>query len=81
MDTAEKVTGQKFEVKRVGAKEWREEGAKMLESGDFRGLGRLWGYFFWRDGKGGVHGGDEDNEMLGLPKESMEDVMRGVAGL
>lgn len=65
----------------MDAESWRKGGVEMLEKGDFRGLGRLWGYFFWRDGEGGVKSGDEANEILGLPQEDMEVVIREVAGL
>ncbi|KUJ10823.1 NmrA-like family protein [Mollisia scopiformis] len=78
---AEKVTGQKFAVKRVGAQEWHREGLEQFGKGDFRGLGKLWGYFFWRDGEGLVKDVGDDNGMLGLPREDLESVIREVAGL
>ncbi|TVY84203.1 Isoflavone reductase-like protein P3 [Lachnellula suecica] len=81
---AEIATGQKFEVKQVEAEAWKTEGTALLQKGDFRGFGRFWGWFLWKDGEG--HGAPSDgivvgNELLGLPQEHMEVVIRGIAGL
>jgi hypothetical protein len=84
LDAAERATGQKFEVKKVDAEAWKKEGVEMLQKGDFRGIGRFWGWFLCKDGE--VHGapGNEiivGNELLELPQEDMEVVIKEVAGL
>ncbi|KAE8448040.1 hypothetical protein EG329_009963 [Mollisiaceae sp. DMI_Dod_QoI] len=77
---AETATGQKFDVRRVDADTWRKEGLEMFGKGDFRGLGRLWGFFFWKDGEGGVREGELANGLLGLPEEDLVEVIKTVAG-
>lgn len=84
LDTAERATGQKFEVKKVDAEAWKKEGLEMLQKGDFRAFGRFWGWFLWKDGEGHGAPGNEiivGNELLELPQEDMEVVIKEVAGL
>ncbi|CZR64413.1 related to NmrA-like family protein [Phialocephala subalpina] len=76
---AEEATGKKFDVKRVAVDEWHKEGLDILDKGDFRGIGRLWGFLFWKDGQGKINDQGEGNELLGLPVEDMVEVIRTVA--
>ncbi|KAF8859284.1 NmrA-like family protein [Acephala macrosclerotiorum] len=78
---AEEATGKQFEVNRVGADQWHKQGLEMLEKGDFRGIGRLWGFLFWKDGEGKIADaeGESANRLLGLPEEDMVEVVREVA--
>ncbi len=80
----ERATSQKFEVKKVDADAWKMEGVEMLQKGDFRGIGRFWGWFLCRDGNGhGAAGKDiiVGNELLRLPQEDMESVIKEIAGV
>jgi hypothetical protein len=84
LDAAESVTRRKFEVTKVSAEAWKKEGTEMLQKGDFRAFGRFWGWFLFKDGEG--HGAPGNgiivgNELLDLPQEDMEVVIREVAGL
>ena len=83
LDTAERTTGQKFEVKKVDAEAWKKEGLEMLQKGDFRAFGRFWGWFLWKDGEGHWASGNEitGNELLELPQEDMEVVIKEIASL
>lgn len=56
----------------------------MLQKGDFRGIGRFWGWFLCKDGNGhGAVGKDiiVRNELLRLPQEDMESVIKEIAGV
>lgn len=82
LETAERATNQKFEVKKVDADAWKMEGVEMLQERDFRGIGRFWGWFLFKDGNGhGAPGKDVvvGNELLGLPQEDMEEVIKEIA--
>ncbi|KAH6722881.1 hypothetical protein BKA61DRAFT_500897 [Leptodontidium sp. MPI-SDFR-AT-0119] len=84
LETAQRATGQKFEVTKVDAEAWKKEGVEMLQRGDFRGIGRFWGWFLCKDGEG--HGAPEKeiivgNEVLELPQEDMEEVIRETTGV
>ncbi|KAH7355300.1 hypothetical protein BKA65DRAFT_582117 [Rhexocercosporidium sp. MPI-PUGE-AT-0058] len=84
LETVERATGQKFEITKVDAESWEKEGVEMLQKGDFRGIGRLWGWFLCKDGEG--HGAPGSgitvgNELLELPQENMEVVIREISGL
>ncbi|KAH7411351.1 hypothetical protein BKA64DRAFT_731853 [Cadophora sp. MPI-SDFR-AT-0126] len=84
LENAERATGQKFEVKKVDGEAWKMEGVEMLQKGDFRGIGRLWGWFLCKDGNGhGAPGKDiiVGNELLGLPQEDIEMVIKAVGGV
>jgi len=72
----EEVTKEKFGLEHVSAEERLKEGKEMLAKGDFRGIGRLWN--FWCHGEGRKKGVEEDlaNELLELPKENLEVVIR-----
>lgn len=79
---AERATGEKFEVTKVEAEAWKQEAVALVQKGDFRGFGRIWGWFMWEDGNG--HGTPANgivvgNEILGLPQEDMVEVIREVA--
>jgi hypothetical protein len=84
LDAAERVTGQKFEVKKVDAEAWKKEGLEIVQKGDFRGFGRLWGWFLWKEGEGHFGPGNgimTGNRSLQLPQEDMEVVIKEIAGL
>lgn len=67
-------------MSRVSADEWHKQGLEMLEKGDFRGIGRLWGFLFWKDGEGKIADVEREsaNKMLGLPEEDLVEVIREV---
>lgn len=81
----ESEEGKKWEVQEVSSGELIRDGKALLSKGDFAGalkllhvcfLGEGFGSDFTRDVKGGVA-----NEVLGLPKEEMdEEVRKLVAG-
>lgn len=64
----------------MSAEERGREGREMLTKGDFRGIGRLWnvwGHADVTEGEGReILRRELANEMLGLPVERMEDVVR-----
>jgi len=68
---------------KVDAEAWKKEGLEMLQKGDFRAFGRFWGWFLWEDGGGHWASGNEitGNELLELPQEDMEVVIKEIAGL
>lgn len=84
VEVAERATGQKFEIKKVDAEAWKKEGLEMLQKGDFRAFGRFWGWLLWKDGESLWPGESKfvvGNELLGLPQEDMEEVIKRIAGL
>jgi hypothetical protein len=84
LSAAECVLGQKFEVRKVDAEAWKKEGVEMLQNGDFRGIGRFWGWFLCKDREGHGAAGNEiivGNELLGLPQEDMKMVIRQLIDL
>ncbi|KAF2629697.1 NAD(P)-binding protein [Macroventuria anomochaeta] len=79
---AEKVTGEKFTVNKVSAKDHIAKGNELLQKGDFHGIGPLIQSITFGDDKlGDLKPSGLWNDKLGLKQESLEDSIKaGFAG-
>ncbi|KAL1792843.1 hypothetical protein ACET3X_009350 [Alternaria dauci] len=79
---AEKVTGAKWTVNKVSAKEHIEQGLAKFQSGDFSGIPYLLqGVTFAKEHQlGDLSPSGLWNEKLGVPKEGLEETIKAVWG-
>lgn len=73
----EKATGTTWEVTHVDAEEEKKKGLEKMSKGDFSGAMSLIRYITCVDGHGGnyIKYKESANELLSLPKETLDDVM------
>jgi len=73
----EKATGKKWAATHVDAEEQKEIGLEKVKKGDFSGAPFLIRYFNCVEGHGGDYSKYENmsNELLSLPKESLDEVV------
>jgi hypothetical protein len=78
LHTLEKLQGKKWEVDYVDAEEQKKIGQDKLANGDFSGAMALIRYINSVDGHGGNYATYQktDNELLGLPKQTLEEVLK-----
>jgi len=78
--SVEKATGKKWEVTHVDAEEEKKIGLEKVAKGDFSGAMALIRYITFVDGHGGNFGLYEEsaNELLSLPKQSLDEVVAGL---
>ncbi|KAF8865219.1 isoflavone reductase family protein [Acephala macrosclerotiorum] len=77
----EKATGKKWEVTYADAEEDKKEGLEKIAKGDFSGAAHLIRYINLTEGYGGNYMQYKDgaNELLSLPKESLNEMVAGIA--
>lgn len=83
LEAAEKITGEKWEVKHVSSKSLQEDGYGKINSGDFSGIMDLIKAAAFGEADLGDHSKltPEWNEKLGLQKESFEESIKaGISG-
>jgi uncharacterized protein YbjT (DUF2867 family) len=79
LETAEKITGQKWEIEHVDVNKHLAEGNEMIASGNFYGMmNQLQGLCFGDEGLGNLESEGFWNERLGMGQDSMEDSLRAV---
>lgn len=79
LESCQAATGLKWQIHHVTSQQRHKDGLELLETGDFRGIGNMWNVWCHSDGKGHIFAeGDLANEMLGLPQEDMETVVKEV---
>ena len=79
LEAAESATGSKWQVNHVTSEQRHKDGVELLSKGNFTGIGNMWNVWCNTDGKGhAMEEGALANGMLGLPKEDMEAVIKGV---
>lgn len=73
----EKATGKKWEVKYADVEEDKKEGLEKIAKGDLSGAAHLIRYINLNDGYGGNYMQYKEgaNELLSLPKESLDEVV------
>ena len=76
----EKATASKWEVEHLKTDEMIAEGQKMLSEGNFMGIGNLAKAINFSPGYGADFEGEGvlENEMLGLEKEDLDEVVMRV---
>jgi hypothetical protein len=79
--TLKAVTESEWDVKYRTSEQRHREGLELLGRGNFTGIGNFWNVWCHTDGKG--HVVEEvklANEMLGLPEEDLESVVKEIVG-
>jgi hypothetical protein len=77
LETAEKITGQKWEIEHVDVNKHLAEGNEMIANGNFYGMmNQLQGLYFGDEGLGNLESEGFWNERLGMGQDNMEDSLR-----
>ncbi len=78
--SCEKATGEKWEATQIDAKKIKTERLEKLSGGDFSGAMSLIRYINCVDGHGGNYTEYKEsaNQLLSLPKQTLDEVMKGI---
>ena len=76
----EKLTGSTWEVTNVDGEQQKKAGQEKMSKGDFSGAPLLLSYINCVEGHGGNFAtyNETSNETLHLPKESLDEVLKGI---